>query len=339
MRLLNQACEALIQKYSDNPSEYINLMYQHIERCGRTCYRSADKITEDSAKPFVERMIKSNHTAMLEHGTVYLTRRLRTDDIEGKRWVSKYFLNKYSRHKSNLIESDYVPLDTQRIGESVQGVFDIYITTNLRVIVENHWEDDLKYVCEPTGYHEKRYTLLCTTALHCYKDLTRHRTMSFAIESTRYCNYSKDKFGGELSFIVPTWYSKENERYFKKYNTLPVCVDDKYGSCLPEMYYKSGSDPSMQDVLNWTPEDYLKFNCLIAEWNYNHLIKEGWQAQQAAEVLPQCIKGDMIITGFEDDWKHLLNLRYYGTTGAPHPMVKELAALMKEELEKLGFNY
>ena len=244
--------------------------------------------------------------------------------------------NKYSKYTSNCIECDALLLEGKEDGD---GIFEIYITTNLRVIVENHWEDDLKYVCEPTKYHKKRYTLACTTALHCYKDLTRHRVFSFAIESTRYCNYSKDKFGGELSFIVPTWYSKENERYFKKYNTLPVCDDDKYGSCLPEMYYKSGSDPSMQDVLNWTPDDYLKFNCLIAEWNYNHLIKEGWQAQQAAEVLPQCIKGDMIITGFEDDWKHLLNLRYYGTTGAPHPMVKELAALMKEELEKLGFNY
>ena len=324
MRLLNQACEALIQKYSDNPSEYINLMYQHIERCGRTCYRSSDKITEDSAKPFVERMIKSNHTAMLEHGTVYLTRRLRTDDIEGKRWVSKYFLNKYSRHKSNLIESDYVPLDKQRIGESVQGVFDIYITTNLRVIVENHWEDDLKYVCEPTGYHEKRYTLLCTTALHCYKDLTRHRVFSFAIESTRYCNYSKDKFGGELSFIIPTWCEIPAGDY-------PCHFDDEANFIL------EGTSFGELDIRG--ANKIFMLHCGLAEHDYKTLIEYEWQAQQAAEVLPQCIKGDMIITGFEDDWKHLLDLRYYGTTGAPHPMVKELATLMKEELEKLGFNY
>lgn len=324
MRLLNQACEALIQKYSDNPSEYINLMYQHIERCGRTCYRSSDKITEDSAKPFVERMIKSNHTAMLEHGTVYLTRRLRTDDIEGKRWVSKYFLNKYSRHKSNLIESDCVPLDKQRIGESVQGVFDIYITTNLRVIVENHWEDDLKYVCEPTGYHEKRYTLLCTTALHCYKDLTRHRVFSFAIESTRYCNYSKDKFGGELSFIIPTWCEIPAGDY-------PCHFDDEANFIL--------EGTSFGELGIRGANKIFMLHCGLAEHDYKTLIEYEWQAQQAAEVLPQCIKGDMIITGFEDDWKHLLDLRYYGTTGAPHPMVKELAALMKEELEKLGFNY
>ena len=129
-------------------------------------------------------------------------------------------------------------------------------------------------------------------------------------------------------------------KYFKKTNTLPVCSpDENFGNCLPEFYFKTGKDPIMKGIYDWTPEDYFMFNCLVSEWNYNHLIEEGWQAQQAAEVLPQCIKGDMIITGFEDDWKHLLDLRYYGTTGAPHPMVKELAALMKEELEKLGFNY
>ena len=314
MRLLNQACEALIQKYSDNPSEYINLMYQHIERCGRTCYRSSDKITENSAKPFVERMIKSNHTAMLEHGTVYLKRILTYKDKEGKYWAAKYMSNKYSKYTSNCIECDAPLLEGKEDGD---GIFEIYITTNLRVIVENHWEDDLKYVCEPTKYHKKRYTLACTTALHCYKDLTRHRVFSFAIESTRYCNYFKDKFGNELSFIIPSWMD------------------------LPEGSYYDGK---MTDLAKKVVDPFSTTGTFInhlakCEDTYKVLIEEGWQAQQAAEVLPQCIKGDMIITGFEDDWKHLLDLRYYGTTGAPHPMVKELATLMKEELEKLGFNY
>lgn len=334
MRLIKQSCEAFIQKYSNDPLEYINLMYQHIERCGRTCYRSSDKITEDSAKPFVERMIKSNHTAMLEHGTVYLKWQ-QTSHLDGMYGDDRYYdsnpLAKYKDNKYSIINKVESSFGYNHIDNSTY-----YVTTNYRVLIENNWLDDLKYLCEPTEYHKKRYTLFCTTALHCYKDLTRHRVFSFAIESTRYCNYSKDKFGGELSFIIPTWYSKDNEKYFKKYNFLPICAEDKFGYCLPEMYYKSVGDSC---VIDWTPEDYLKFNCLIAEWNYNHLIEEGWQAQQAAEVLPQCIKGDMIITGFEDDWKHLLDLRYYSTTGAPHPMVKELATLMKEELEKLGFKY
>lgn len=337
MRLLNQSCEAFVQEPG------LDGIYKQIERAGRTCYKSTDKVTPESAKPFVDRMIKSNHTAMLEHGTVYLTITYNPENKEDRKLLGKYLENPYTKVVSKILESPDLnkPLSEQKIGETIRVTKAIaYITTNLRVIVENDLWDDLKYLCEPTEYHKKRYTLSCTTALHCYKDLTRHRVFSFAIESTRYCNYSKDKFGGELSFIIPTWFKQENNKYFKKTNTLPVCSpDEHFGGCLPEFYFKTGDDPIMEGMQDWTPEDYFMFNCLVSEWNYNHLIEEGWQAQQAAEVLPQCIKGDMIITGFEDDWKHLLDLRYYGTTGAPHPMVKELATLMKEELEKLGFNY
>ena len=301
-------------------------VYKQIEHVGRVCYRSEDKITEDSAKPFVDRMIKSGHGAMLEHGTVYLFIPLHCDktDYHITKW---YYSNPYSRVK---IRNEHYCFDSNGY----------YITTNLRVLVENNLIEHLKFICEPTEYHEKRICVRFICDRGILAEFTRHRIFSFSAESTRYCNYSKDKFGGELSFIIPTWFKQENNKYFKKTNTLPVCSpDEHFGGCLPEFYFKTGDDPIMEGMQDWTPEDYFMFNCLVSEWNYNHLIEEGWQAQQAAEVLPQCIKGDMIITGFEDDWKHLLDLRYYGTTGAPHPMVKELAALMKEELEKLGFNY
>lgn len=319
MRLLNQACKALIQKYSDNPSEYINLMYQHIERCGRTCYHSSDKITEDSAKPFVERMIKSNHTAMLEHGTIYLKWQ-QTSHLDGMYGDDRYYdsnpLDKYKDNKYSIINKVESSFGYNHVDNSTY-----YVTTNYRVLIENNWLDDLKYLCEPTEHHEKRYTLLCTTALHCYKDLTRHRTMSFAIESTRYCNYSKTEKFGDMAFIIPTWLNLKEGQYF----------DGKYGTSLFEEFLQSSTYSKMS-------ERFI-LDLVGVERTYNELVENGWQAQQAAEVLPQCIKGDMIITGFEDDWKHLLDLRYYGTTGAPHPMVKELATLMKEELAKLGFNY
>lgn len=320
MRLLNQSCEAFVQKYSNDPLEYMNLMYQHIERCGRTCYRSSDKITEDSAKPFVERMIKSNHTAMLEHGTIYLTITYNPENKEDRKLLGKYFGNPYTKVISKVLESPDLnkPVSEQKIGETVRVTKAIaYITTNYRVIIENNLQDDLKYLCEPTEHHKKRYTLFCTTALHCYKDLTRHRVFSFAIESTRYCNYNKEKFGKELTFIKPLWISCSYD-----YDWVDC------GSYLDQAY------PCSE-----TADAYFTAYLANCERTYLHLIDLGWQAQQAAEVLPQCIKGDMIITGFEDDWKHLLDLRYYGTTGAPHPMVKELATLMKEELEKLGFKH
>lgn len=309
MNLINQSCEAYIQEPG------LSGVYKQIERAGRTCYRSSDRITEDSAKPFVERMINSSHTAMLEHATVYLKYTWsgamcdHCNQTKPDKFLDKYTINPYSKVKYH--------------GN------DIYITTNFRVIIENHWQDDLKYICEPAEWHEKRYTLHCTTALHCYKDLTRHRSMSFAIESTRYCSYNKEKFGGELTFIIPTWckYIKPGKGYWQ--DKLVYHTEDR-----------DWNDPlDSDDIAEWHAEYSFIRTLDVIEQTYLAQIDHNWKAQQAAEVLPQCIKGDMIITGFESDWKHLLDLRYAGTTGAPHPMVKELATLMKTELEKQGFIY
>ena len=178
--------------------------YKMIELAGRTCYKSEDKITEDSAKEFVDRMIKLGHGAMLEHGTVYLkiigVFLDPTDcDVDyGHYVVSHYTKNKYSKV---IIKHD----------EDWKS--DVYITTNLRVLVENGWMDDLKYICEPTEHHEKRITakFICDRGVS--HEFVRHRVFSFAQESTRYCNYSKDKFGNELTFIKPSWGYFKNISY------------------------------------------------------------------------------------------------------------------------------
>lgn len=169
-------------------------VYKQIEWAGRYCYKSHDKITEDSAKGFVDRMIKSGHGAMLEHGTVYLAIPW-ADDWE------KYKYNPYSRYNSLPTDDDF----------SV-----IAITTNLRVLVENGWMDDLKYICEPTEYHEKRICVRYTSDIHFYKDCTRHRVFSWAIESTRFCNYIKQKFGSSVSFATPIWLKDEEKEEFEE---------------------------------------------------------------------------------------------------------------------------
>lgn len=114
-------------------------LYKQIELAGRTCYKSEDKITPDSAAAFVDRMIKSGHGAMLEHGTVYL--RIPIYAATSYK-IDEYKDNPYSKTQINLN------------GESCY-----YITTNMRVLVEHDWLNDLKYICEPTEYHEKRITV------------------------------------------------------------------------------------------------------------------------------------------------------------------------------------
>ena len=174
---------------------------------GRPCYRSGDKITEDSAKGFVDRMIASGHGAMLEHGTVYLKIIgvfLNPTDCDvdyGHYVVSHYTKNKYSKV---IIKHD----------EDWKS--DVYITTNLRVLVENGWMDDLKYLCEPTEYHEKRICVRYTSDIHFYKDCTRHRIFSWAIESTRFCNYIKQKFGSSVTFLTPIWLKEDEQEEFEE---------------------------------------------------------------------------------------------------------------------------
>ena len=115
-------------------------MYKQIELAGRTCYKSEDKITEDSAKEFVDRMIKSGHGAMLEHGTIYLSL-----DMTSREQYFKYCYNKFSKANST--------------GSAEYGTWRGFVTTNLRVLVENDWMEDLQYLCEPTEHHEERHNV------------------------------------------------------------------------------------------------------------------------------------------------------------------------------------
>lgn len=273
-------------------------VYKHIEKVGRVCYKSEDKITEDSAKPFVDRMIKSGHGAMLEHGTVYLyVRRKGNESLE----VDRYLMNPYSRVIFRQFPNS--------------RDMEIYITTNLRVLVENGWLKDLEYICEPTEFHERRVTVHFVCDRGVSHEFVRHRVMSFAQESTRYCNYSKDKFGNELTFIIPCWLDIPTGHY--AYWDGDWCDIDKMKIQLPEGEHKD------IDAFLWTLNN--------AETHYTLLINSGWKPQEARAVLPNSLKTELVVTGFVSDWNHFFDLRARGTTGAPHPQAKELAEpLMKE---------
>ena len=150
-------------------------LYKQIEWVGRHCYKSHDKITENSAKEFVDRMIKSGHGAMLEHGTVYLRYDFEAKEDSNKiaYWLwSKYNENKYSES----VQAQPIP--------GVPNGF-VAITTNYRVLVENDWLDDLKYLCEPTKYHKKRVCVRFICDRGVSHEFVRHRVFSFAQESTR----------------------------------------------------------------------------------------------------------------------------------------------------------
>lgn len=289
-------------------------VYKQIERVGRVCYKSEDKITEDSAKPFVDRMIKSQHYAMLEHGTVYLY--CKAD--ENNNPLEDYFHNPYSK--------------AIWIGQGKYA--DVYVTTNMRVLVEHNCLDDLKYLCEPTEFHEKRITVHFVCDRGVSHEFVRHRVMSFAQESTRYCNYSKDKFNKECTFIIPSWLDiPEGKAYFHDGINFRVGANKEnvFGESVNPRAWTRNSDCKEVDSFLFAMEN--------AESQYFYLLKSGWKPQETRVVLPNALKTELIMTGFVSDWKHFFDLRALGTTSAPHPQAKELAEpLMKEFIARKYIN-
>lgn len=286
-------------------------IYRQIELAGRTCYKSEDKITPTSAKEFVDRMIKSGHGAMLEHGTVYLhmefdSKKAYFDD----ELALKYHCNSHTKvYRVRDVETD------------PNGKQHAYITTNLRVLVENEWLDDLKYLCEPTEYHMKRHTVKFTCDRGVTHEFVRHRVFSFAQESTRYCNYSKDKFGNEVTFILPPWLDENDPNLHRRANYAV----DEYGECLTEYYYRISEKGANEGMYVNTHQTFA-VALQTAENLYFSLLENGWKAQEARAVLPNAVKAELVMTGFISDWQHFFELRCASTA---HPQARELALPLK----------
>lgn len=156
-------------------------IYKQIELAGRVCWKSENKITEDSYKNFIEMLKSKQHLSVLEHGTVYL----KYDIIEHRsmNMANKYYFNKYS--KAVIGHEPLHGYETPEYKERFNGHTCACITTNYRVLVENNWLDDLKYLCEPTENHQKRITVRFILDRAIANEFVRHRVFSFAQESTR----------------------------------------------------------------------------------------------------------------------------------------------------------
>lgn len=291
----------------------IDGIYKQVEIAGRTCYKSEDRITDTSSEEFVNRMISSKHTAMLEHGTIYLDVPLGSlGDDDEYMWKSS-LIQIFKQNKYSIVKKYKDNVNVNGINVSIDHYA---ITTNLRVFEDQidwdgmgkmrrdkkySWELGLNkeyvlsFLCEPNDHHEKRYTIKIVTDRGVSHEVVRHRAMSFAQESTRFCNYSRDKFGNELTFIRPTWYSNVSDDVRLEFDNL----------------------------------------CVNTEIVYMRLLSDGLTPQQARQFLPNAIKTEIVVTGFERDWTHFLELRYVGATGKPHPDIKYVAELIEKELNLL----
>ena len=269
---------------------------KHIERCARVSYKSENKITDTSYEKFVNMLESRRHDRPLEFGTVYLSRTSQKED--NMEWLDKYAYNPWSKFSFGN--------GSTRINGELRNT--VYVTTNYRVIKEHHWENDLQYLCEPTEYHHKRYTIHMILDRGVMDEFRTHVGLSHLAESTRYCNYSKDKFGNEITFIKPCWCN------------IP---EGDYGTSdyIPDRLPRIGATESgLIDALQY------------AEYYYFFLLSEGWTPQQARSVLPLGIKSELISCGFEDSWE---NFFYRRDAKDAHPMAQEIAKPMHIEFFKL----
>lgn len=290
MKIIESKAEYIPQE------EGLEGVYKQIELAGRTAYHSLDKITPDSAKSFVDRMIKSKHGTALEHGTVYL--KIPIHRMKGNRlfWVDsaeKYTNNPFSRSFNDKI--------------AIMSLEDsAHVTTNYRVIIENNWLDDLQYLCSPTEFHEPRYTMRFTCSRAIAQELTRHRVFSYLMESQRYINYSKERHGGEITYIIPSW-MPQKERH--------IDTSNGWGVMNGEILYAFLGK---------------------AERHYFYLLDSGLQPQQARDVLPNATKTELIMTGFASDWRHVFDLRLFEKTGKVAPDMKDLMLKANMSMQRAG---
>lgn len=351
MNIINSGFDIIEQKYDD----MIPDMFRHIELCGRNCYKSEDKITDTSYQTFVDNLMKSEHGAMLEHGTVYLTIPLGTPihDIQymWKMDIVRFFQsNKYSIVNKDVI-NDTIDVEIKGFGMKTQASATFYyITTNWRVIYEHedfeiikymgHWKhitetlknSVLQWICTPTEKHALRHTVAFTYHLAAARDVNRHRVQSIAEESTRYCNYTKEKFSeGEepgLNIIPPERLNIDDINERIEYH--------KNGE--PDLLLSFALDIANGDYKQWTDIDWWLFSNIAAENSYNHLKNDfQWSNQECSLVLPLDTKTCSIHTAFDKDWVHFFNLRALGSTGAPRPSIKKLAIQLMEIFIEKGW--
>ena len=291
----------------------LDAIWKHIARCARVCYQSVPKDNNESDYDFLVRTLFRGvepknintkdlvkyHLSVCEHATVHLKFPTFVPRAAAM-WENVYSHNKYSRSKNH---NGY-----------------IYVTTNLRVIIENYAINTLEFIDTTPNcpYYMPRTTICFITDIGTSRELNRHRVNSISEESTRYCRYNADKFGNNITVAKLPWINIEDsacQGYFTGlYSDNEICNDNKI---VPHF------------TKNWTAINWFLYGLQIANLVYCKCIELGWTAQQAREILPLNTKTQLVHTAFIDDWGHFIDLRSNSVSGVPHPMAKELADEVK----------
>lgn len=259
--------------------------YSHVANCARVCYASNNNSNINDEQFCKNVLIANNHLSMFRHATIYCKY---DKDYWNKHIVDNYF---YFATNIEIIDNKdlYVVMNGQSYLEFKRNNIAKYNEIAKHIIKD--LPDDLK--------EYKRFTFKVTTQISTSRELNRVSPNNIAERSTRYCNYSKDKFNNQISICKPYYYD------------------------------------------NLEIADQLAFINRMSEYesNYINRINRGWRPEDAREFLPLCTATEVIYTYTVKEWRHIIDLRYYGTTGKPHPNAKIIAGLIRDQLIYLGYKF
>ena len=309
MKILQQSANVLVP---ETPMK-------HIEKIGRICYKSEDKIADGTDKKFVERMFKSKHHAMLEHyrfimevsPMVYEPLMAVTHphiDMTHRTYAGKdrFVISFNARALTNIVEDSHaadfgvLPMAIASIrNELIAHIvreYDCHELFGWNRNVVHMLSTGVEFIDNhPDAMSDEEWMIHGWMSGHMITDrgisheIVRHREeTSFAQESTRYCNYGNNKFGNEITVI----------------------------------------DQGFEDHIR------SKWECAMMyfEEMYFGLLKCGLTPQMARSVLPTCLKTEIVMTAPMYEWKHFFDLRMHGTTGAPHLMIQDLSTMLYDKM-------
>lgn len=305
-------------------------MFKNIERVARVCYKSEDKICEGSAEKMVRALIKRHHEAMLEHESLIFVIPEFEDYLKFAEFIS--FLESDGTNcmlRTTYYNRGVVSGNIRMWREFVQAAINI-----VKIAEENDMDMPIaipKVVADLLSYKQKwpilfddmdmelvdvfddyemmpitqdqltelekmthyMITVKFTVDAGVGREITRHRVASFAQESTRYCNYTKDGFGAEITVVKPCFFDEGTDAY---------------------VAWENG--------------------CKAAEAAYMALVDMGRTPQEARDVLPLSVKGELVMTAAVSEWRHFFSLRAADSTGAAHPQMKEVTIPLLLELKE-----
>jgi len=282
-----------VEFYGAVPTDYEGAL-RFIESAGRVCYKSEDKITQDSAEAFVRKLIKAGHLAMVEHSNFVV--RAAYSDQPGARLTASKYLNVAIRPGYTYIGGNLTAWYQRCMKVGIKGPFKTFASAygplfGIPSEIAGYplgWNPDGRawQICPhdeiPKELHRYSAKFICDRGVS--HELVRHRPCSFAQESTRYVNYA----GKDMEFIEPTDFRWWSERTIKLFED--VCIDSEY--------------------------------------MYVELLEDGLKPQQARAVLPNALKTEIVVTADATEWKHIRKLR---TSSAAHPDMQRVMNMMPWE--------